>query len=238
MKLLVEEALTLDSKIEEELNESTGKTEKNYYIEGTFSTPDVKNRNGRIYPKTLWESNVNSYQKEIQNNTYNRLGELEHPPRSTVDPMKAVMKIEKLYMENGLVKGKAKILNNNSQETNHLKALIDEGFKIGVSSRGVGRLGMNSIVEDFKLICYDIVATPSDYNANLNGMLESEGKIFTEGVLESEDFMVCGESGCVLTKQLGESIMKKKGISKYTNDEISKINEHIVDKFKELLKIK
>lgn len=172
MKYLIDEALIVESVVTEEINEATGKKEKNYYIKGIFSTPGQKNRNGRIYPLSLWEREVQKYQEEIKNNTINTLGEWEHPPRSGVDPIQAVIKIIELKMDNGLVKGKAKILNDNSEKTNKLKALIDEGMKIGVSSRGTGSV-KGDIVENFSLTTYDAVSSPSDYNANLVGLCES-----------------------------------------------------------------
>ena len=217
MKLLTEEALIVTSGFNSTLDEATGKEVKNYFIEGIFSSPGQKNRNGRIYSLPLWETQVKKYQKELDENSYNSLGELEHPPRANVDPMKAVIKIEKLYMEEGYVKGRAKILNNNSAETNQIKALIDEGFKIGVSSRGVGRLGSGGIVEDFKLVTFDLVAQPSDYNASLNGVYESEGKLFTEGILEGEEFAICDESGCIIPEETYNKCKMKK-VSEDTRD--------------------
>lgn len=182
MKYLIDEALIVESVVTEEVNEATGKKEKNYYIEGVFSTPGQKNRNGRIYPLSLWEKEVTKYQEEIKNNTMNTLGEWEHPPRTQVDPLQAVMKIVDVKIDNGLVMGKAKILNNNSEKTNQLKALIDEGMKIGVSSRGVGSV-KGDIVENFSLTTWDCVSQPSDYNCNLVGLresLENSVKVDTE----------------------------------------------------------
>lgn len=185
MKYLVDEALIVESVISEEMNEATGAKEKNYYIEGVFSTPGQKNRNGRIYPLSLWEREVSKYQNEIKNNTMNTLGEWEHPSRTSIDPLQAVMKIVDLKMDNGLVVGKAKILNNNSEKTNQLKALIDEGMKIGVSSRGTGTV-KGDIVENFSLTCYDCVSAPSDYNANLTGLCESlEKSVIVDDLYEA-----------------------------------------------------
>jgi hypothetical protein len=186
MKYIIDEALIVESVVSDEVNESTGKKEKNYYIQGIFSTPGQKNRNGRIYPMSIWEREVAKYQEEIKNNTVNTLGEFEHPARVAVDPLQAVMKVVDLKMEDGLVKGKAKILNNNSEKTNQLKALIDEGLKIGVSSRGTGSV-KGDIVENFSLTCYDIVAQPSDYNANLQGLCESlESSVILENTKSEE----------------------------------------------------
>lgn len=189
MKYLIDEALIVESLVQDEINEATGKKEKNYYIEGIFSTPNQKNRNGRIYPLSLWEREVAKYQEEIKNNSMNTLGEWEHPARTTVDPLEAVIKIVELKMEDGLVKGKAKILNNNSQKTNQLKALIDEGYKIGVSSRGTGSV-KGEYVENFNLTTYDAVSSPSDYNANLQGLCESlESSVILETSEIKEDII-------------------------------------------------
>jgi len=195
MKLIMEDPLLLDGSIEENLNESTGNTERNYYISGTFSTPEVKNRNGRIYSRAIWEREISKYQKEIKERSVNTLGEWQHPPRSTVDPLKAVLRIVELKLdETGNVVGKAKILNNNTEATNSIKGLIKEGIKIGVSSRGVGKVSATGVVEDFKLITYDAVDMPSDYNAMLNGMVE--GYKFENGIMQDKEFMI-DENGCI-----------------------------------------
>lgn len=164
--------------INEVLNEETGKQERVYKIAGIFSTIGQKNRNGRIYPKPLWESQIAEYQKNITSGNINCLMEYEHPARTTVDPIKAVAKINKLTIEGDYVMGEATLLNNPIAE--QLKSLIDNGIKISVSSRGVGNV-KNGIVENFRLVTYDIVPYPSDYNATMNGMVE--GHEMCEGVI-------------------------------------------------------
>jgi len=218
MKFIREQAEDIKGEIQEELHESSGKTVKNYYLSGIFSTPDKKNRNGRIYPMSIWEKEVKNYQKEIKENTINTLGEIDHPSRTHVDPLNAAIKILELKIENGKVIGKAKILNNNSPQTNQLKALIDEGMKIGVSSRGVGTV-KNGIVEEFKLVTYDCVSNPSDYNANLSGM--------TEGVLEDKEFTLT-ESGNIEEVQM----CSKDSCTMFKPEEIQKATK---SKFKDIL---
>lgn len=164
--------------INEVLNEETGKQERVYKIAGIFSTIGQKNRNGRVYPKPLWESQIAEYQKNITSGNINCLMEYEHPARTTVDPIKAVAKINKLTIEGDYVMGEATLLNNPIAE--QLKSLIDNGIKISVSSRGVGNV-KNGIVENFRLVTYDIVPYPSDYNATMNGMVE--GHEMCEGVI-------------------------------------------------------
>ena len=197
MNLIIERPQELSSYTSQEMNESTGKTEKSYYIQGIFSTPGKKNRNGRIYYEELWKREVEKYQKEINEKTVNSLGEWEHPARSFVDPMNAVIRIVELKLENGYVWGKAKILNNGSEKTNQLKALIDEGLKIGISSRGVGTVGTDGVVKEFKLISYDAVSNPSDYNASLNGI--TEGVVIKDGVVINSEYAL-NESGEIIQK--------------------------------------
>ena len=233
MKFLVEDATKLEAEVLEELHESSGYKVKNYYIHGIFSTPDKKNRNGRIYPSKLWEKQVKDYQKNIKEVSINSFGENEHPARTNVDKMKAVMRIVELKMEDGVVKGKAKILNNNSPETNQIKALIDEGMKIGVSSRGVGTV-KNGIVEDFKLSTYDIVTDPSDYNANLSGITESLNESIGEKNFEVKDdtiMEICHEGVCnrfskeeieQATKEKFTNILESMGVNEM---DLAKITE-------------
>lgn len=171
--------------VEEKLNESTGKTEKKYKIKGIFSTIGEKNRNGRIYPLTEWEREVNNFQDNFAKGSYNLLMEWQHPARTEVDPMKAVAKLESLKIQGNYVLGEAVLLDNT--EANQLKSLIDNGIKIAVSSRGLGNVN-NGLVSDFKLICYDIVPDPSDYNATMNGVVESYQ--LNEGVVKDLNFAI------------------------------------------------
>jgi len=201
MKLILEETRELENLITEE----TGT--KNYYLSGIFSSPGEKNRNGRVYPRNIWEAEVRRYQTEIKNKTINTLGEYLHPPRSTVDPMKAVIRIIELKInEDGNVWGKAKVLNDNSEKTNKIKALIDEGMKIGISTRGVGSVGVNGIVETYKFITADIVDLPSDFNGNLSGIVE--GFDVTNGILTEKEFKI-NDDGTILEQETIETSVKK-----------------------------
>lgn len=173
MKMLVEKAHTL-------IGES--KDKKNYYIKGIFSTIGQKNANGRVYSREIWEKAVEDYQRHIKEPTMQSLMEFDHPSdRVYVDPLKAIAKIEELYIDGDYVMGKAKLLE--TDEANRLKNIIDEGIPIGVSSRGVGEV-MNSMVTEYELITYDIVANPSDFNALTQGINES----FDNGVLLEKEF--------------------------------------------------
>ena len=169
--------------VEEVVNEATGASSKKYKIKGVFSTIGEKNRNGRIYPRELWESEVTKYQENFNSGSINTLMEWEHPARTNVDPMEAVAKIVSLSIKDRFVMGEAVLLDN--PKANQLKSLIDNGVKISVSSRGVGSI-KNGIVENFKLVTYDVVAAPSDYNASMNGLVESYQ--LNEGIIEDLSF--------------------------------------------------
>lgn len=214
----------IDSKSElevsEQVNEATGNTEKKYKIKGIFSTIGEKNRNGRIYPRPIWESEISNYQENFENGSINTLMEWEHPSRTNVDPMQAVAKIESLKIEGNYVIGEAVLLNN--EKAQQLKSLIDNGIKISVSSRGVGNV-RNGIVEDFKLITYDLVSDPSDYNATMNGVCESYQ--LNEGVVQGKQFKYDTDGNIVEVSE--------KDLSLY---ETHDIQEALKSKFADFLK--
>jgi hypothetical protein len=185
MKLIYDIDASPEFVVEEEINEATGKSSKKYKIKGVFSTIGERNRNGRIYPRGLWETEVTKYQNNFESGSINTLMEWEHPARTTVDPMEAVAKITSLKIKDKYVMGEAVLLDND--KANQLKSLIDNGVNISVSSRGVGSV-KNGIVENFKLVTYDVVAAPSDYNATMNGIVESYQ--LNEGVIEDLSFTV------------------------------------------------
>ena len=219
--------------VEESINETTGLPSKKYKIKGIFSTIGEKNRNGRIYPKHLWERNVKEYQEVIETGSINRLGEWQHPPRSNIDPMKGVIAIDKLYIDQTgkYVMGEATLLDN--EQARQLKSLIDNGIKLSVSSRSLGSV-KNGIVEDFKLITYDVVDTPSDYNATMNGLVESYQ--LNEGILMDKEFDIVDDK--IVEVQSLKKSKKKKSIKeddtddtkdKETKDEVEILNDDETD---------
>ena len=179
MKLMYDNS---DVSFEQELTEGL---EKKYRIKGIFSTPEKQNKNGRIYPMSIWEREVEKYQEVLKSGHPNCLMELNHPSRSQVDMMEAVARIEKVYIENGYVMGEAVLLDN--PKANQLKTLIDNGIKMAVSSRGVGSVKGN-LVENYKLICWDLIPNleQSDHSAEMYGIVE--------GVLQDKNFLIT-ESG-------------------------------------------
>lgn len=207
---------------EQEINESTGM--KKYVIKGIFSSPGVKNKNGRIYPKSLWEKEVQKYQDVIKSGSSNSLLELDHPPRQNVDMMEAVAKMRKLYIDGDYVMGEAILLDN--PKANQLKTLIDNGIKMSVSSRGVGNLGQNNMVEKFHLITFDIIPNQnqSDLNASMFGI--------TEGVLENKEFDYDDDGNLVEVCSKGNcELFEKEDIQKAAKERFESILNNIKSKF-------
>jgi len=199
MKLISE----LTESVEYLVESSNGK--KSYYIEGIFMQADTPNRNGRIYPRGIMENALNKYQSDYISSK-RAMGELGHPqgPQINLDRVSHV--IENLnFKSNTDVVGRAKILDTPMGKI--AQNLIDEGIKLGVSSRGLGSLkqldnGVKQVQEDFFLSTVDIVADPSAPSAWVNGIMESvdyemleDGRIIQaivdkrKGRLNEESFM-------------------------------------------------
>ena len=148
---------------------------KNYFIEGVFMQGNIKNRNGRVYPMETLMREVARYNKEYveQNRAY---GELGHPQGPTINLERVSHMIKSLKQEGSDVIGRAKIMTETPMGK-IVKNLMDEGAKLGVSSRGMGTLrqknGVNEVQSDFQLAtAADIVADPSAPNAFVEGIME------------------------------------------------------------------
>ena len=233
MKLIFD--IDSNSNIEkvDEINEATGEVEKKYKIKGVFSTINTKNRNGRIYPEKLWKEQVEKYQDVIKSGSINTLMEYEHPARSNVDPMEAVAKINKLYIEGKYVMGEAVLLNN--AKANQLKSLIDNGVKISVSSRGVGSV-VDSVVKDFNLITYDIVSNPSDYTATMNGVCESFK--LNEGVIDDLHFDFDENGNIIKSAKLEEGLETEstKDLDTLISENLEDVQDHLTKKLTDFFK--
>jgi len=159
--------------------------DKQYHIEGVFMEAEKKNRNGRRYPKDILEKEVARYNKEfVESNR--AMGELGHPDGPTVNLERVSHIIKELKQDGNNITGKAKILDTPYGKI--VKNLIDEGVKIGVSSRGMGSLknvnGVNEVQKDFMLAAVDIVADPSAPNAFVEGIMEGKEWVWDNGVLQ------------------------------------------------------
>ncbi len=157
-----------------QLHEGLKAPSGNPLVEGILATAEVKNGNGRYYPKELWEREIDKYQEAIKNNT--STGELDHPESSIISLKNVSHIIREVWWTGDKVMGKIEILPTTSG--NILKALIDNGVTVGVSSRGMGSLKQIGetleVQDDFELLCWDFVSTPSNPGSYMT--LVKEGK--------------------------------------------------------------
>jgi hypothetical protein len=186
MKLITEINDDIDVIIEKAEGKPTG-----YYIEGVFLQSDLKNRNGRIYPFETLQTEVAKYDKNMiqQNRAF---GELGHPEGPQINLERVSHMIKSLKVEGKNFIGRAKVMS----ETPYgkiVKNLIDEGAKLGVSSRGMGSIKQNTKNEaivggDFHLAtAADIVADPSAPDAFVQGVMEGREWIYESGVFKQID---------------------------------------------------
>ena len=168
------------------ITEDDAEGKKNYRIKGVFMEADIKNRNNRMYPMNVLEKEVKRYNREyIQQKR--AFGELGHPDGPTVNLERVSHMITKLYPDGKQFVGEAKIMDTPYGKI--VKNLIDEGAKLGVSSRGMGSLeprrDMHVVKDDFYLAtAADIVADPSAPNAFVEGIMENKEWIWDNGVVK------------------------------------------------------
>ena len=158
---------------------------KNYKIKGIFLQADIKNRNGRVYPMEVLEKEVNRYNKKFINEK-RAYGELGHPEGPTVNLERVSHMVTELYPDGKNFIGEAKIMETPMGKI--VKSLMNEGGKLGVSSRGMGSLdqknGANYVRDDFYLAtAADIVADPSAPNAFVEGIMEGKEWVWNNGAL-------------------------------------------------------
>ena len=183
MKLIREEIETAKVTITEGKN---GK--KNHFIEGVFLQGEIKNRNGRMYPISTLQREAASYNsKYIEKGR--ALGELGHPDGPTINLDRVSHLITSLKQEGNNYVGKARLLD--IPMGNIAKNLIDEGVKLGVSSRGLGTIrerdGVKVVMDDFMLAtAADIVADPSAPDAFVNGIMEGKEWIYNNGSVQEQ----------------------------------------------------
>ena len=169
----------------EYITEASKDGNKSYKIKGIFLQADIKNRNGRVYPMDILAKEVNKYNRNFirENRAY---GELGHPDGPTVNLERVSHITTSLTPDGKNFIGEAKIMDTPMGKI--VKNLMDEGCKLGVSSRGMGSLqqrnGANYVKNDFYLAtAADIVADPSAPNAFVEGVMEGKEWVWNNGAL-------------------------------------------------------
>jgi len=189
---------------------------KKYYISGIFAQAEVKNRNGRIYPKPVMENAIGKFQPMITSKR--AIGELNHPAGPMVNPERASHLIESLSWSGNDVIGKAKILTSLPMGA-IAKGLIDEGVSFGVSTRGLGTVvdnnGMKVVQNDFMLNTIDIVGDPSAPDA------------FVEGIMEDKEWILDVTTGSWIIAEKIKSSIKKMTAKQVMENKLSLFSEFL-----------
>ena len=176
-KLLVEEPVYSVKYLVEEKNRNEP---SNFFIQGPYLMASESNRNKRIYQLDEMVREVDRYAKDMIS-TGRATGELEHPQTPNINLERVCHIVTNLKQNGNIFEGKSKVLNTPTGQL--VKTLIQDGVKLGVSSRALGKLvpqGDNNLVQDFKLVAIDVVADPSVPSAFVNGILESKEWIVNE----------------------------------------------------------
>ena len=134
----------------------------NPLVHGILATCEVENGNGRFYSEDLWRREIDKYMELVKENR--ACGELDHPESQVVNLKNVSHNIKDINWDGKNIMGTIEILPTPSG--NILKALIDNGITVGVSSRGMGSLEQKGdimeVQDDFELLCWDFVSTPSN----------------------------------------------------------------------------
>ena len=220
MKLITETIENLEILVEER----GGKKQR--YIKGIFLQTEVKNRNGRVYRKECMEREVKRYSEQYIKSG-RALGELGHPDGPGINLDRVSHSIVELIPEGNNFIGKAKILETPMGKI--ASSLLDEGVKLGVSSRGMGSLverdGVKYVADDFMLAtAADIVADPSAPDAFVEGIMEGKEWVWEGGLLREK-------TATKIKKKINESakVRQNKVINK------KKLDEHKIRLFYDFL---
>lgn len=155
-------------------------TNGNMFVEGVLTTVEIKNGNGRYYPKEEWEPNIEKYVNESvsKNLAY---GELDHSDKQVIEMKNVSHIIRKIWWDGDNIMGKIEILP--TPQGNIVKTLIENNCGVAISSRGTGNLekvGDVEEVSDYSLLCWDIVSSPSNPNSYLKEVGLNEGLVKKE----------------------------------------------------------
>jgi hypothetical protein len=216
MKLIKEHVEEVKLIVEEKLGKG-----KEYFLEGVFLQANLKNRNGRVYPKEIMSKEIERYNEQyIKKNR--AFGELGHPDSPSINLDRTAIMIKSLKEDGNNWIGKAKVMDTPYGKI--VKNLIDEGAQLGVSSRGLGSLkmvnGTNLVQDDFMLAtAADVVADPSAPDAFVNGIMENAEWIYNAST-----------GSWMLAEQI------KQDIKKMSANDVAKNQANLFNKFLNSLK--
>jgi hypothetical protein len=191
-----------------------------YAVLQKYNTP---NRNGRVYPERILKRESENYKKMIQKGT--SLSELNHPESSLIDLDRVSHIITEVWWDGNVLMGKLKLLTTPgfhergvcSSKGDLAANYLRQGVTLGISSRGVGSLKkvgeQNEVQDDFELICFDLVSSPSTPGAYLFSTPE-ERSMYEENLEEEKKMQV--------QRQVGDSGNKSLDLMRKLSDYLGK----------------
>jgi len=213
LKLLVEQPAP-EEEYQYVVEEQNNNKPANLYITGPYMQCETVNKNKRIYSEGEMDREINRYISEMVK-TKRAMGELNHPTKAEVDLERACHLVVDLRKEGNTYYGKSKVLSTPTGLI--VKSLINDGVKVGMSSRALGKLseqsnGINRVSE-FRLVAVDCVADPSCPSAFVNGILESKQFVLREDGRLEEHYDRFSESLSSLPKKDVEAFLKEQILS-------------------------
>jgi len=181
-----------------QLTENVNKESGNLLVEGILATAEVKNGNGRYYSKALWDREMGKYGELVEQRR--SMGELDHPESTVINLKNVSHLISEYWWDGDNVMGKIEILPTPSG--NILKELIKSGVTVGVSSRGMGSLeesgGVMEVQDDFELLCWDFVSTPSNPGSYMTTLNEGKNTVVYDysNVNKTIHEILCSKGSC------------------------------------------
>ena len=181
-----------------QLTENVSGESGNLLVEGILATAEVKNGNGRYYSKQLWDREMDKYNELIEQRR--SMGELDHPESTVINLKNVSHLISEYWWDGDNVMGKIEVLPTPSG--NILKELIKSGVTVGVSSRGMGSLeekqGVMEVQDDFELLCWDFVSTPSNPGSYMTTLNEGKNTVAYDysNVNKTIHEILCSKGSC------------------------------------------
>jgi len=184
------------------------KNNGNVFVEGILATVEVKNGNGRYYPRELWEREIDNFTRKIQMKSTEICGELDHPDSQVINLKNASHAIREVYWKGDEIWGKVEIFSDmgdlGTSSGRIAGALVKNGLLIGISSRGMGSLketsGVMEVQDDFELLTWDLVSNPSNPDSWMkNGALNESRTTFLDPYARANSIVteiLCAKGTC------------------------------------------
>jgi hypothetical protein len=184
------------------------KSNGNVFVEGILATVEVKNGNGRFYPRELWEREIDNFTRKINQKSTETCGELDHPDSQVINLKNASHAVRELYWRGDEIWGKVEIFSDmgdlGTSSGRIAGALVKNGLLIGISSRGMGSLketdGVMEVQDDFELLTWDLVSNPSNPDSWMkNGSLNESRTTFLDPYAKTNSLVteiLCAKGTC------------------------------------------